>query len=61
VPEQHLDHSDVDVLLEQMGGKAVPQRVERYALVDLGHVGCGMAGTVELARGERVHPALSGK
>ena len=27
MPEQHLDHADVDVLLEEMGGKAVPQRV----------------------------------
>jgi hypothetical protein len=24
VPEQHLDHSDIDVLLEQVGGEAVP-------------------------------------
>ena len=27
VAEQHLDHADVDVLLEQMGGEAVAQRV----------------------------------
>jgi hypothetical protein len=25
VAEQHLDDADVDVLLEQVGGKAVPQ------------------------------------
>jgi hypothetical protein len=24
VPEQHLDHSDIDVLFEQVGGEAVP-------------------------------------
>jgi hypothetical protein len=24
VPEQDLDHPDIDVLLEQVGGKAVP-------------------------------------
>src|SRR5436305_3368142 len=35
VPEQHLDDADVDVLLEQMGGEAVPQGVQRDALVDL--------------------------
>src|SRR5450432_3611023 len=42
--EQHLDHPDIDVLLEQMGGEAVPQGVERHALADLGRVGGGMAG-----------------
>ena len=25
VPEQHLDHTDVDLLLQQMGGEGVPQ------------------------------------
>src|SRR6185503_2781406 len=48
VPEQHLDHPDIDVLLKQVGGEAVPQGVERYALVDLGPIGCGMAGAIEL-------------
>ena len=42
VPEQHLDHADIDVLLEQVGGEAVPQRVRRDALVDLGHLGRGV-------------------
>ena len=28
VPEQHLDDADVDLLLEQMRGKAVPERVQ---------------------------------
>ena len=36
VPEQHLDHADVDVLLEQVGGEAVAQRVRRHPLLDLG-------------------------
>ena len=40
VPEQHLNHSDIDVLLEQVSGEAVPQGVERYALVDRGPIGC---------------------
>src|SRR5258708_20728477 len=30
VPEQHLDHADVGLLLQQMRGEAVPQRVQRY-------------------------------
>ena len=54
VPEQHLDHADVDLLLEQVGGEAVPQRVQRDALVDPGHLGRGMAGAIELARGQRL-------
>src|SRR5512145_2153832 len=56
VPEQHLDHTDVDLLLQEMGGEAVPERVERDALVDPGHLRCGMAGTVELAWRQWVDP-----
>ena len=59
--EQHLDHSDIGVLLEQMGGKAVPQRVRGDTLLDGGHLRRGMAGAVELAGRERVHLVLTGK
>ncbi len=55
VAQQHLDDADVDLLLQQVGGKAVAQRVHRHALVDLGRVGGGVDGAVELARGQRVH------
>jgi hypothetical protein len=61
VPEQHLDHANVGLLLQQMRGEAVPQRVQRNALVDLGHLRRSMAGPVELARGERVDRVLPGK
>src|SRR5229473_400532 len=61
VPEQHLDHADVSLLLQQMRGKAVPQRVQRDGLVDLGHLRGGMAGPVELPRRERVDRVLPGK
>ncbi len=27
MPEQHLDHADVDLLFQEMGGKAVPERM----------------------------------
>ena len=54
VTEQHLDDADIDVLLEQVGGEAVPQGVQRDALVDLRHLGGGMAGAIELARGHRL-------
>src|SRR5260370_34634499 len=59
--EQHLDHSDIDVLFQEMGGKAVPECVRRYPLVDPGHVGSRMAGAMELARGERTDGVLTGK
>src|SRR5271168_2199851 len=54
VSEQHLDDADVDLVLEQMGGEAVAQRVQRDALVDAGRLSRGMAGTVELACRQRV-------
>ena len=34
VAQEHLDHADVDLLLQQMGGEAVPERVQRDPLVD---------------------------
>ena len=61
VPEQHLDHADIDLLLEQMGGEAVPQRVQGDALVDRGRLSRGVAGAVELARGERLHRVAARK
>ena len=60
-PEQNLDHPDVNVLLQQMGCKAVAQRVRRHPLGDLGRLSGSMNGAVELARGEMVDPVLSGK
>src|SRR3954470_344579 len=61
VPEQHLDHADVDVLLQQVGRKAVAQRVRRDPLGDPGPVSGGMDRAVELTRGERVERVLSGE
>ncbi len=49
VPEQHLDDADVDVLLEQVGGETVPQRVRADALADPGRLGSLMNGAVELS------------
>src|SRR5260370_29738031 len=59
--EQHLDHSDIDVLFQKMGGKAVPECVRRYPLVDPGHVGSRMTGAIELASGERIDGVLPRK
>src|SRR5207247_5860119 len=47
--EQHLDDADVDVLLKQVGGEAVPQGVQGDAPVDLRHLGGGVTGAIELA------------
>ena len=61
VTEQHLDHANVDVLLQQMGGEAVPQGVQGDALADPGHLGGGMAGAIELARRHRIDRVQAGK
>src|SRR3954453_5065750 len=61
VPEEDLDHADIDVLLQQVGGEAVSKRVRRDPLGDPGREGDGMDDPVELTRGEMVDPVLSGK
>jgi hypothetical protein len=32
VPHQDLDHADIDILFQQMGGEAVAQRMGRHPL-----------------------------
>ena len=54
MPEQNLDDADIDILLEQMGGKAVAQRVRADALLDAGGFRCLMDGPVELAGRDRL-------
>ena len=56
VTEQDLDDADVDLLLEQMGGEAVPEGVQGDALVDPGRHRRRMTGAVELTGGERLAP-----
>ena len=53
--------ANVGLLLEQMRGKAMPQRVQGYGLLDLGHLRRAMASPVELARRERLHGIASRK
>jgi hypothetical protein len=50
VPEQHLDHANINVLLQEMGGKAVPQRMRRYLLLDPGCLRSRVAGPGQLTR-----------
>src|SRR5262245_29453212 len=58
-PEQNLDDANIDILLEQVSGKAVAQRVRTDALLDASGF-CGlMDSPVDLARRnglERVPP-----
>src|ERR1700761_6630353 len=61
VAEQYLDDTDVDLLLQQMGRKAVAQRVHGDALVDIRCLGGGMDGAVELPRAERINRIEAGK
>src|SRR5580704_694509 len=49
MPEQNLDHPNVDVLLQKVGCKTMSKRVRRHAFGDLCHVCRRMAGAVELA------------
>jgi DNA-binding NtrC family response regulator len=44
-----------------MRGEAVPQRVHRHPLAELGCLGCSMAGPVELARRDRLARLLAGE
>src|SRR3954453_20906583 len=61
LPDQDLDHADVDVLLQQVSGEAVAQRGRRDPLGDPGPLGGGMDRPIDRTRGERVEPVLSGE
>jgi len=54
VPEQGLDHSDIRAALEEMGGEAVAQRVQRHRLPDPGGGARRLEETQELARRQAV-------
>src|SRR6516164_3730185 len=60
VAEQHLDHANIDALFEQVGGKAVPQRMGRNALGDAREGLGGGDGPVELTGGHRIDRVLAG-
>jgi hypothetical protein len=44
-----LNHANIDILLEEVGGEAVPQRVWRHALLDARGLSGGTDGAAELA------------
>jgi hypothetical protein len=47
--EQHLDHTDIRVLFQQVRGEAVPQCMRRHPLLDPGSLGGGVNGAAELS------------
>src|SRR6266481_9298714 len=51
--EQNLDQTHIGFLFEQVGGKAVAQRVRRHSLLDRRPIGSGMNGAIELPRRQR--------
>ncbi len=61
VPQQHLDHPDVDLLFQKVRGEAVPERVQGDAFVDPGRLPGAIKGTTELAGGERIDRVLAWK
>ena len=49
-----LDHANIDILLEEVRGKAVPQRVRRDALGDPGGLGGGADNAAQLPGRQRL-------
>src|SRR6516165_9206574 len=60
VSEQNLDDADVGLLLQEMGGEAVPQRMNTDTLGDAGALRCQANDPMQLAR-TRMLPAVAGK
>src|SRR5882762_2552529 len=59
--EQCLDDSDISVVFEQVGREAVPQRMQRYVLLDPGRVGCLVEQAAQLAGSHRFAGLTAGK
>ena len=52
--QQCLDHANIDILLEEVRGKAVPQRVRRHALGDPRGLGGAADNAAELPGRQRL-------
>src|SRR5215471_551262 len=59
--QQRLDDSDIGAALQQVGREAVPQRVQRHALLDAGRLSRLMEQPIELPGRHRLAAALAGK
>src|SRR5262249_61643220 len=58
VTQKGLNHANIDILLKQMRGEAVPQRVWRDVLLDPSGLGGGVDGTAGLAGRQRLATGL---
>ena len=56
-----LDHANIDILLQEVRGETVPQRVWRHALLDTRGLGGGTDGAAELAGRQRFDRVAAGK
>ena len=56
-----LNHANIDILLEEVRGEAVPQRVWRHALLDPRGLGGGTDGAAQLAGRQRLDRVATGK
>lgn len=61
VSEQNLDHPDIHLLLQQVGGEAVAQGVHRDALINPGDLRRLMDGSTQLSCADRVGGILARK
>ena len=61
VTQKCLNHANIDILLKQMRGEAVPQGMWRDALFDPSGLGGGVDGTTELAGRQRFDRVAAGK
>ncbi len=59
--KHRLNQTDIQALLEKMGGKRVPERMQRHWLLDAGGFSCLVEQTRELARSERLGAPPAGK
>src|ERR1700746_1690353 len=55
-----LNHANIDILLEEVGGETVPQRVWRHGLLDSCGLGGGTDGAAELAGRQRLARVAAG-
>ena len=55
-----LDHANIDILLEEVRGETVLQRVRRHALLDPGGLGGGTDGAAKLTGRQRLDRVAAG-
>ena len=59
MPKEHLDHANIDTVLEQMRREAVTQRMRADALGDPSGTSCFFDDPAQLARGNRPDGVLA--